>query len=118
MTGAEMTGTPVMTGVAMGSAMMIVGATTAAFVMPTGDGMIGTPVMTIDAEMIGAPAMTTGDGTIAIFGTTIDADKSQLPYLAVRLLTGLGLIGDLGSTWPPLASEGGILNGLISSTGC
>lgn len=101
MTGAGMIGTSVMTGVAMGTAMTIVGATIAASVIPTGAGMIRTSGMMIDAEMIGAPAITTGDGTIAISGMMIDADKSQPPYLAIRLLTGPGLISDLACVQHP-----------------
>ncbi len=88
MTDAGMIGTSVMTGVATGSAMTIVGATIAASVMPTGDGMIAITGTTIDTGMTGGPVMTTGDGTIAISATTIDGDKSQPPYLAVRFLVG------------------------------
>ena len=97
MTAAVMIGTPAMTGVAMGPAMTIVGATIAASVMPTGDGMIAW--MTIAAGTIGVPAMATDGATIAIPGATIDAVESQPTYLAVGLLTGPGFIGAALSGW-------------------
>jgi hypothetical protein len=91
MTGAGMIGIFVMTDVAMEFAMTIAGATIAASLMLTDDGMIGMrgmttgggmiamPETTIDAGMIGGPAMTTGDGTIAMCETTAGADKSRPP---------------------------------------
>lgn len=82
MTGAGMIGTSVMTGVAMDTAMTIVGAMIAASVTPTGDGMIATFGMATDAEMSAITGTMIDVGMIGASGMTIGADKSQPPYSA------------------------------------
>jgi hypothetical protein len=94
MTAVAMIGTPGATGVAMGSAMTIVGVMIAASVMPTGDGTIAW--MTTADGTTGVSARATDDATIATSGTTIDAVEPDRLLGPSGFWPGRGLWVDLG----------------------